>query len=149
MVRIAYVLSMSHAVCVCSCWTITPTELARAQHSVLPMSPSNGIFDQRHAAMPPVLHPPPPCTLHMLHIPSMQDGSSAGLHAGPTWDKDLAFGNEAEVTSSDGWRYTDAETTNSGAMAQWYRSLLHARDFKHRVMERWKGLRQGACTASL
>ncbi|KAG2445080.1 hypothetical protein HYH02_008947 [Chlamydomonas schloesseri] len=66
------------------------------------------------------------------------------LVAGPVWDKNLAFGNEVEVsspTSGCGWRYAAAAVQNSGVVAQWYGSLARAAWWRAEVAERWRQLR--------
>ncbi|KAG2430832.1 hypothetical protein HXX76_009806 [Chlamydomonas incerta] len=65
------------------------------------------------------------------------------LAAGPVWDKNLAFGNEVEVSSPTGcgWRYAAAAVQNSGAAAQWYGRLAAAAWWRAEVAARWRQLR--------
>ncbi|KXZ41513.1 hypothetical protein GPECTOR_421g281 [Gonium pectorale] len=65
------------------------------------------------------------------------------LVAGPVWDKNLAYGNEAEVTSPTGcgWRYAAPAVQNSGQPALWFAALAHAGWWRAAVAERWRMLR--------
>ncbi|GLC61074.1 hypothetical protein PLESTB_001713500 [Pleodorina starrii] len=65
------------------------------------------------------------------------------LVAGPVWDKNLAYGNEVEVTSPSGcgWRYAAAAVQNSGQVAVWMASLARAGWWRAAVADRWRQLR--------
>ncbi|GLI63305.1 hypothetical protein VaNZ11_006212, partial [Volvox africanus] len=65
------------------------------------------------------------------------------LVAGPVWDKNLAYGNEIEVTSPNGcgWRYAAPAVQNSGQVAIWMGALARAGWWRREVATRWRKLR--------
>ncbi len=74
-----------------------------------------------------------------------RDSEGGKVYAGPLWDFDLCYGNVdySDINlSTSGWLYSDLGQDGGGRI-NWWSRMMKDKDYRTKIVERWKELRKG------